>query len=59
MTRFLTRRRLILQIGPRDFSVVVWVRDEGETPVYRAAKDRIKAASTAAVLARKLRQEDS
>jgi hypothetical protein len=39
---------------PRDFSVFVWVGDEGETPVYRVAKDRIKAASTAAVLVRKL-----
>ena len=40
---------------PRDFSVLVWVRDEGEAAVYRVAKDRIKAASTAAVLARKRR----
>ena len=41
---------------PRDFSALVGVRDEDETPVYRVAKDRIKAASTAGVLApRKLR----
>ena len=51
MTRILTRRRLILQIGPRDFSVLVWIRDEGDEPVYRVVKDKIKAASTAAVLA--------
>ena len=48
---------VILQLGPRDFSVLVWVRDEVETPIYRVARDRIKAASTAAVLARKLEQE--
>ncbi len=41
---------------PRDFSVLVCVRDEGDTAVYRVAKDRIKAASTAAVLARKQQQ---
>jgi hypothetical protein len=35
-----------------DFSVLMWVCYEGETPVYRARKDRIKAASTADVLAR-------
>ena len=45
MTRLLTRRRVILQRGPRDFSVLVWVRDEEEAPIYRVAKDRIKAAS--------------
>ena len=42
-----------LQLGPRDFSVLVWVRNEGDPPVYRVAKNRIKAASTAAMLARK------
>ena len=50
------RPPVILQLGARDFSVLVWVRDEGETAVYRAAKDRIKAASTAAGLARKLQE---
>ena len=59
MTRLLTQRRVILQLGPRDFSVLVWVRDEGDAPVYRVSKDRIKAASTAAVLARKLQREAS
>ena len=46
MTRLLTRRRVILQLGSRDFSVLVWDRDGGETPLYRVVKDRIKAAST-------------
>jgi hypothetical protein len=32
------------------------VRDEAGAPVYRVVKDRIKAASTAAVLARKLKE---
>ena len=50
---------VILELGPRDFSVLVWVRDEGEAPIYRVVKDRIKAASTAAELARKLQQEGS
>ena len=51
------RPPMILELGPRDFSVLTWVRDEGDAPVYRVAKDRIKAASTAAVLARKLAQK--
>ena len=53
-----SRPRVILQVGPRDFSVLVWIRDEGETPVDRVAKDGIKAALTAAMLARKLQQEE-
>ena len=48
---------MILHLGQRAFSVLAWIRDGGETAVYRVAKDRIKAASTAAVLARKLHQE--
>jgi hypothetical protein len=50
------RPPVILQLGPRDFSVLAWVRDEGDAPVYRVVKDRIKAASTAAVLVRKLQE---
>jgi hypothetical protein len=52
-----TQTPVILKLGPRDFSVLVVVRDEAETPVYRVVEDRIKAASTAAVLARKRQQE--
>ena len=51
-----SRPPLILQLGPRDYSGLVWVRDEGETALYRVVKDRIKAASTAGVLARKLEE---
>ena len=54
MTRLLTRRRVILQLGPRDFSVLAYDRDEDGEPVYRVVKEKIKAASTAGVLARKL-----
>ena len=56
MTRFLTRRRVILQLGPRNFSGLVWDREEDGEPVYRVVKEKIKAASTAGVLARKLSQ---
>ena len=45
---------MILQLGPRDFSVLAWMRDEGETPINRVVKDRIRAASTAAVPARRV-----
>ena len=44
-------------VEPATYSVLVWLRDEGETAVYGVAKDRIRAASTAAVLARKLPQK--
>ena len=47
---------VILQIGPPDYSVLAWVHDEGNEPAHRVVTDRIKAASTAAVLARKLQQ---
>jgi hypothetical protein len=51
------RPPVILQLGPREFSVLAWVRDEGGAPVYRVVKDKIKAAATAALLARKLQQK--
>ena len=38
--------------------MLVWGRDENETAVYRVAKDRIKAASTAAVLVRTFQQQE-
>jgi hypothetical protein len=41
-----------------DFSVLVYDGDEDGEPVYRVAKDRIKVASTAAVLARKLTRDN-
>ena len=51
------RSPVILQPGPREFSVLAWVHDEDGAPVYRVVKDRIKAASTAALLVRRLRQK--
>ena len=47
---------MILRCGPRDFSVLVFDRVEDGEPVYRVVKEKIKAASTAAVLARKLQK---
>jgi hypothetical protein len=43
---------VILQLGTRDFSVLAWVRDKDGEPVYRMVKDRIKAATPAATIAR-------
>jgi hypothetical protein len=51
------RPPVILQLGPREFSVLAWVRDEDGAPVYRVVKDKVKAASTAALLARKLQKK--
>ena len=48
------RAPVILQLGPRDYSVLAWVRDEDGEPVYRVVKDKIKAAKIAATLARQL-----
>ena len=39
------RPPVILELGRRDFAVLVWVRDEGDEPVFRAVKDKTKAAS--------------
>jgi hypothetical protein len=48
------RPPVILQLGPRDYSRLVYDHGEDGEPVYRVLKEKIKAASTAAVLARKL-----
>ena len=45
---------LDLSPGPRPFAVAVWVRDEGETAVYRIVQRDIRAAKVAATLARQL-----
>ena len=50
---------MILRLGPRNYALLACVGDEGETPVYRVAKERITAASTAAVLARKLLEKNA
>ena len=48
---------VILQLGPREFAVLAWIRDEGGKPVYRIVQQGIKAASTAAVIARRIERE--
>jgi hypothetical protein len=48
---------VILRLGPRDYWVATWLRDEAGEPVYRIVQRGIKAASTAGVLARKLLHE--
>ena len=52
-----SRPPVILKLGPRDYSVLAYDRDEGGEPVYLVVKEKIKASSTAAVLVRKLEQE--
>ena len=48
---------MILKLGPRDYSVLAHDRDRDGEPVYRVVKEKIKAASTVGVLARKLQEE--
>ena len=45
---------VILQLGPRDYSVLAWVRDEDGEPIYRIVRQGIRAAKIAAKLAQKL-----
>ena len=54
-----SRPSVILKLGPRDYSVLAYDRDEDGEPVYRVVKAKIKAASTAGVLARKLQKEQA
>jgi putative tryptophan/tyrosine transport system substrate-binding protein len=43
---------VILQSGPRDFSVLAWIRDEAGDPIYKIVQRGIKATSTARTRAR-------
>jgi hypothetical protein len=45
---------VILKVGPRDYAVLAWARDESGEPVYRIVQRGIKAASSPGVSARKL-----
>ena len=47
---------VILRLGPRDYSVLVYARDEDSEPVYPVGKEKIKAACTAGVLAPKFQE---
>jgi hypothetical protein len=46
----------VLDLGPspRPFAIAVWVRDEGDMPVYRIVRRDIHAASVAAAMARQM-----
>jgi hypothetical protein len=48
---------VILRMGPRDYAVATWLRDEDGEPVYKIVQRGIKAASPAGGLARKLAAE--
>ena len=50
-----TRPPIVLQLGPHDFAVAVWIRDEGEQPVYEIREREIREAKIAATVARRLR----
>ena len=46
------RPAIVLRLGPHDFAVAVWLRDEGEVPVYEIKQREIREASVAATVAR-------
>jgi hypothetical protein len=48
------RGPIVLELGPRNWGIAAWMRDERAVPVYRITQIDIRAASTAAVLARNL-----
>ena len=52
------RRPIVLELGPRNWSIATWMRDERDVPVYRITHRDIRAASTATI-ARKLQRERS
>ena len=43
---------IILQLGPHDFAVAVWVRDEGGVGIYEIRQREIREASVEATEAR-------
>jgi hypothetical protein len=53
------RGPVILPLGLRDFGIAQWVRDEGSVPVYRITHKDIRAASTAATMARQIGARDA
>jgi hypothetical protein len=46
------RPPIVLHLGPHDFAVAVWIRDEGTVPVYAVRQREIREASVAAAVAR-------
>ena len=51
------RGPIVLILGPRNWGIAQWINDEGDVPVYRITQRDIRAASTSAVLARKLHEK--
>jgi hypothetical protein len=49
---------VILQLGPRDFAIARWVREEAGVPMYRITQKDIRAASTTATMARQVEKPD-
>ena len=48
------RGPIVLVLGPRNWGIAAWMRDEHDVPVYRITQKDIRAASTAATLARQV-----
>jgi hypothetical protein len=48
------RGPVILPLGPRNFGIAHWTRDERGVPVYRITHKDIRAASVAATMARQM-----
>jgi hypothetical protein len=48
------RGPIVLELGPRNWGIAAWIRDERDVAVYPITQRDIRAASTAAVLARNL-----
>jgi hypothetical protein len=46
------RPPIVLHLGPHDFAVAVWIRDEGNVPLYEVRHRDIREASVAAAVAR-------
>jgi hypothetical protein len=53
------RRPIVLELGPRNWGIAQWLKDERDVPVYRITHRDIRATSTAATIARKLQRENS
>ena len=51
------RQPIVVQLGPREFAVLVHVRDEDGVPVYEIRQRDIKDASVAATVAHQLTKE--
>ena len=48
------RPPIVLSLGPCNWGIATWTRDERDVPVYRITQRDIRAASTAATMARQV-----